>query len=395
MKIRSFFRPVLQAVAAGLIGVAVAGCASRPPPPDTQPLLRDELVAPPTSPVRTDHVFALSAEMRSFLDSRAPTIGHSRDPRVALLEALYKPGELLLRYDSASTRNAAEAFAARAGNCLSLVIMTASMARHLGLPVTFQHVVTEDSYQRVGNLVLASGHVNLVFGRVNRSIGLIGRAEVDALTVDFLPREQLGSARSWPIEERTVLAMYMNNRAAELLTEGRTVDAYWHAREAVRTDPGFAAAINTLGVIYRNLGLPGPAEQALRQVLVLQPAHQPALGNLARVLEETGRRDEGAAVRAQLAALQPYAPFHFFDLGRKALAEGRADEARTLFERELEQLPHQPMVLAWLAQAHQQLGRADRAARAMAQAVEYSVSLEQRDIYSAKLAALRAAGARL
>ena len=53
------------------------------------------------------------------------------------------------------------------------------------------------------------------------------------------------------------------------------------------------------------------------------------------------------------------------------------------------------MVLAWLAQAHVQLGRTDRATRALAQAVEYSNSTQQRDIYSAKLAALRAAGARL
>jgi len=260
--------------------------------------------------------------------------------------------------------------------------------------VTFQSVATDEAYQRVGSLVLASGHVNLVLGRP--SVGsLIGRPDAQWLTVDFLPARELVGARATPIADHTVLAMFMNNRAAEVLAEGRAAEAYWWAREAVIADPHFAAGVNTLGVIYRNLGLLGPAEQALRHVLQGQPDHTPALGNLVRVLDAAGRPEESRVYAERLLALQPHPPFHFFDLGRRAFAEGRADEARGLFERELARQPYQPMVLAWLAQAHQSLGRGDRAAQALAQAVEYSISMEQRQIYSAKLAALRAARAPL
>jgi hypothetical protein len=53
----------------------------------------------------------------------------TREVRQLLFDALYGNGRLRLDYDSAMTRNATEAFAARSGNCLSLVLMTAAFAR--------------------------------------------------------------------------------------------------------------------------------------------------------------------------------------------------------------------------------------------------------------------------
>jgi Tfp pilus assembly protein PilF len=393
-------RRTLHPLLAGLLAavcLALAGCATRPPPLPADRLLRDHLVAAPSQPVQTDQVFAVSEAMRAFMDQQivARSSGRVRDVRQLLIDALYKPGQLQLDYDSSSTRNAAQAFEARTGNCLSLVIMTAAMARHLGVPVTFQNVVIDQAYQRVGSLVMVSGHVNLVLGRTLPPNSVMQRADSVAMLVDFLPASEVVGARTQRIEEHTVLAMFMNNRAAEVLAEGRATDAYWFAREAVRADPTFIAGINTLGVVYRRLGLLQPAEEALRQVLEAQPDNAATLGNLVGVLQAAGRTDEARPLAERLVALQPHAPFHFFDLGRQALVEGRLEDARGLFERELSRLPHQPMVLAFLAQTHQRLGRSDRAARALAEAIEYSISIEQRGIYSAKLAALRAAGARL
>jgi transglutaminase-like putative cysteine protease len=54
------------------------------------------------------------------------------------VQALYQPDQIRLEYDAAVTRNAAQAFEARTGNCLSLVIMTAALARELGLTVRYQ-----------------------------------------------------------------------------------------------------------------------------------------------------------------------------------------------------------------------------------------------------------------
>ena len=57
-----------------------------------------------------------------------------------------------------------------------------------------------------------------------------------------------------PLEEATVVAMYMNNRAVESLARGKTDDAYWYAREAIVRAPSFLIAYNTLGAVYRKHG---------------------------------------------------------------------------------------------------------------------------------------------
>ena len=48
-------------------------------------------------------------------------LADANDRRRALIDALYRPGALKLEYDAGTTRNAAQTFEARAGNCLLLV----------------------------------------------------------------------------------------------------------------------------------------------------------------------------------------------------------------------------------------------------------------------------------
>ena len=80
-----------------------------------------------------------------------------------------------------ATRNAGEAFADRQGNCLSLVVMTAAFAKALGLPLQFNQARLDDSWSLQGDLLLASGHVNLTL------TGLVARALQDGLiTLDEL-----------------------------------------------------------------------------------------------------------------------------------------------------------------------------------------------------------------
>ena len=69
------------------------------------------------------------------------------------------------------------------------------------------------------------------------------------------------------IDERTVVAMFMNNRAVEALVQGRTNDAYAWAREAMRHDPSFIGAHNTLGTVYLRIGALAQASQVFDRLL--------------------------------------------------------------------------------------------------------------------------------
>lgn len=381
----------------GLAAVlALGGCASVPPPTSMAPLWRDAAYAPPPKPLPSAHeLFALSPAMRHFVEQDLARALPSRDPRLALVEALYRsPADgghgLRLAYEASHTRTASEAFGARAGNCLSLVMMTAAFARHLNLAVSYQSVRTDEYYSRAGTLTLASGHVNLVLG--GRGLrALPSRLEPEPLVVDFLPPSELRDQRSEPLTEATIVAMYFNNRAAELLADGQPDLAYWHAREALHHDPGFVHAVNTLGVIHQRSGQAAAAEAAFRHVLAQDGQAVAALTNLVALLRASGRTAEAEPLADRLLALQPVPPFHWLRLGREALSAGQARLAVDLLRRELRRQPEQDEVHFALAEAHLRLGDTARAQQHLLRAAEFSTRLADQHRYEAKLSHLRAA----
>lgn len=375
-----------------LFAALLSACASTPPAPQVSSLLNDHLVAPLPQPIDTTQIFAMSPAMLRYAERELAQTSHIREPRRELIDALYNRGKLRLQYDAGATRSAAEAFEDRAGNCLSLVIMTAAFARHLGLQVTFQSVLSDDAYSRVGDLYLVSGHVNLVLNRATRpaAASLFADQGPSALTVDFLPAADLNGQRTRAIDESTIVAMFMNNRAAEALSEGQPSQAYWWAREALKQDPGFLAGVNTLAVVYSRLGLVVQAEGALRHALVQEPWNTSALSNLVRLLDRTGRLAESRDVADRLARVQPVPPFHYYDQARQALALGDAAGARRLLAQELRLQPHQHEVHFLLGVAYARLGEMALASRHLGQALEYSTTRESQALYSAKLDKLRA-----
>lgn len=367
------------------------GCASAPPAADAKLLLNDQAFAASPDIISADAVMAPSPDMLQFAGRLKAQTPRLRDLRSALMDAIYRSDSLQLRYDTIFTRTAAQAFEARAGNCLSLMLMTAALAKELGLQVTYQSVLSEDSFSRHDALVFASGHVNLVLGRSITGGSHIAHDADREMTVDFLPNQNLGAQRVMSITEAAVRAMYMNNRAAELLGDGKTTSAYWWAREALLQDPRFLPGINTLGVVYLREGQSQQAEAVFRYVLQRDPRQTSALTNLVRVLTAQGRSDEAAPWAAKLAALQPDPPFMRLDQGRAALAAGDVAKARDLFLAELRQQPYQHEAHYWLAVALATMGDNDKAARHLALAADHSTTTVAHDLYTGKLERLRQA----
>jgi Flp pilus assembly protein TadD len=373
-----------------VMAVAVAaGCATAPPPPaPPPPLFDDALFAPAAAPVSAEAVFALSPAMKAYAERHLAPLLRQPDPRRALIEVMYQKSGLQLSYDATRTRSAAEAFEAREGNCLSLVIMTSAFARWLDLPVSFQAVLADETYSRSGSLTVASHHVNLVLNPPPIRHAVL-RSPEDSLTVDFLPASELRGQRTRTLEQHTIVAMYFNNRAAESLALGQVDQAYWLAREALRQDPGYVNAANTLGVIYLRAGHVAQAERALRHVIAQDRLSVNALANLLPLLQRQARVAEAAEVASQLARLQPVPPFQRLEEGRLAMAAGNYQQARELFQEELRLQPYQDEVHFWAAQAAWQLGRNAEAARHLAHARDYSLSRGSQARYSAKLEQLR------
>lgn len=387
MKPLASLRLPALAAACGLLvacaSVPPAGRAPSPPPG----LFEDAAFGVPAHRPDVAAVFALSPAMKLYLEVDIAHLIRQQGAQRALADALHTKAQLRLEYDAELTRNAAEAFDARAGNCLSLVVMTAALAKHLELPIAYQALRGHESWSRSGDLSFVNGHVNITVAK--RLIDRVAAYDADTqLRIDFggLPAGR-GQALT-VIGEATIVSMFMNNRAAEYLVRGLIDDAYAHAREAVRQDPGYAGAYNTLGVIYQRRGLAAAAERAYAVALARDDKHKPALQNIARLLERQGRAAEAAPFLERLALLERDPPFAFFDRGVAAAKAGDFRSARELILREMRRDPDYHEFHFWLAVADYGLGDLQGAKTHLATAMKNSVTAREQAIYASKLRSL-------
>jgi len=368
----------------------LVACATPPPaPPLHDDLFQDQLFARPAVDVSPEQIFALSDSMRTYVRTEIQSQSRSNGYQLGLIDALLRKGQLKLDYDATATRNAAEAFDARAGNCLSLVIMTAAFAKELGLQVRYQSAYREESWSRSGSLLLRTGHVNVTLGpSMQHRADPLSRS----YTIDFLPPEDASKVRTREVTEQTIVAMFMNNRAVEALLRGRVDDAYAWAREAVRQSPDFASAVNTLGIVYVRHGDLGPAEVAFRRVLQLDPVHTRAMSNLAEVYLRQGREAEAAELLRTLASIEPEPPYHYFSQGMAALKRNDFGTARDMFAREVARASNSAEFHYWLGVAYSRLGNPEQASKHLNLALKNGAANGEGEQYPSTLSLLKAKG---
>jgi len=365
----------------------LSACATPPAAAPIEPLFADRLFAAPSERVSTDEVFTVSDEMRRYLRQEIAEQLSRKGAQAGLIDALYRKNQLKLEYDAATTKTAAEAFATRSGNCLSLVIMTAALASELKLQVMYQSAYQDETWSRTGNLLFASGHVNVTLGRRIMDAGTT--RDLSPLTIDFLPPEDLRRLRVREIGQQRVLAMFANNRAAEALAQGRLDDAYAWSRAALRHDPTFHGAFNTLGVVYMRHGDLALAERVFDRILSREADNTRALANLAETYRRLGRGGEAETLRLRLAAVESVPPFHFFQLGLDAARNSNWLAARDYFAREVARAEHYHEFHFWLGVADWQLGHPEQAQKHLRLAMDSSTTRGQHDLYAAKLAWLQ------
>lgn len=371
--------------------VLLSACAmQRPVVQVPQHLFDDQSFAIAKQTPDAAAIFAPTAEMKQFIAKEILTQIRSSSHQRALFNALYTKAQLKLEYDSSYTRNAAETFSARSGNCLSLVIMTAAIAKEMGMDISYQSVITPETWSRNGALYFNVGHVNIVLGKRHFD----DRNHLDKnhqMTIDFYPPEEIAGQRTLELEEKTIVAMYFNNRAAESMSAGDLNQAYHWARAALTADPSYAAGYNTLGVVYLRHKNDELAYNALDAALRLDPSSTVAMSNIIQAMEQTNRLADAKAMQEKLASRQPFPPFHFFKLGMKAMEDQDYQTAKRWFERELDRAPDYHEFHFWLGMAHLKLGDMKAAEQHLTAAKSNSTSQEVYSMYSSKLDRFHAA----
>jgi Flp pilus assembly protein TadD len=368
----------------------LAACAGIERGPETaSPILRDDRFAASKIEIDTSRIFSMNEDMQHYLDTQIATHALKKGIPKSLFDALYEKGQLRIEYDAKYTRDAAQTFAARSGNCLSLAIMTGAFAKAMGLNVAYQRVLMEEHWNQLRDLIFISDHVNIVLDASTARARFVPD-EARRYTIDFFPPDEQRRRSAETLSENTVIAMYLNNRAAEELAEGRVDAAYWWAREAILRDANLLAAYNTLGVIYRRNGALAEAEQVFKTILARERNNEVALSNLAIVLRAQGRVIDADAIAERLQRSQPHPPYYFYDRGQIALRAGEYETAKQWFAREVARADYNPTFHFALAVAYFHLGESDKTNFHLRKARDASTTQSDRSLYAGKLQALAA-----
>ncbi len=368
---------------------------------DVRPLLHDSAFAPVSQRTDAHDLFALSPQMQAYVEQHLQPQLRRAGLQHGLMAALQRDGQLRLEYDSHITRTAREAFEDRAGNCLSLVVMTAAFARALGLQVQYHAVAEAAGWERDGRLVMEVGHVNLSLhaepSPMQRDLGgLVGVGSAargsrsDGLTIDFLPDQDLGQQRRQDITEVRVVSMYQNNKAVEALQLGQEHLAYAWARGSVLRDPGHTAAYNTLGVVYLRRSLWAAADATLAAALTLEPDHTPSLANRVTALRGLGQTALADHLHKRLVELESGQAHALHARGLDALERGEWRLAQALFRQALRRSPDHHELHLGLARAAALAGDRAAALGHLQAALANSPSRQRSTQYLGKLERLRA-----
>jgi len=328
-------------------------------------------VAPsaPVTPVlppmpRPEQVMALPPELRAQLQAQVIDAGGSERARLERLAGfLFKKSGLGMEYAVDATYTVEQAYRTRKANCLTFTLLTVALAREAGLQSYGQELLDVVSWRAEQDVVYGFNHVNAGI--------LIGQSHY---TIDVA--RDLLVARNPPqrISDQHLLALYYNNRAAELLVGASPEVADPYMAMALQLAPRYPSAWANAGVLSLRKGDRATAERDYLKALALDPENASALVNLVTLYRDGGDEAKRATYERRLEKIQAKDPY--FEFVQAEGDENKGDHAGAVqhYRRAIRLYDKEPRFYAGLARAYQQLGDQRAAEQALNRAATLSRS---------------------
>ncbi|MDP2560087.1 tetratricopeptide repeat protein [Psychrobium sp. 1_MG-2023] len=373
------------------LALLLCGCAqhSQQLKEPNRQLFLDNAFTKPVGIQPASKVFSLSGEQKLWIRSQVQ-YGAKKTLTTQLIDNVLMKDYRAFDYDNSYTRTASETLSMKQGNCLSMVIMTASIAKFLGIPYQLQEIASAPLWDRNGGLYLVNGHVNIRLkeqriNQTNISYNLINREYV---TVDFLPSATRRHLSREVIKEHKLIAMYYVNLAADAMVAKDWRRAYWLIRQSIDSDPSFSPAWNSLAVIYRYNNQLALAEKVYRYAMVLAPENMNVVANYALLLESQGRFIELIPYQKRVDLAKLKNPYRYFDRAENAYERQQYREAISLYKKAIKLSSDVDRFYFGLFKSYYALGQISKAKYQLKQAQQRSLTYENRQRYNAKLALL-------
>lgn len=290
---------------------------------------------------------SLDDEIKQWLHENMEVEGRGEEYLVSTLQdLLYSEDHLNIQYSDAKTHTAIEVFQAREGNCLSVMNLYVAMARYVGLDASFQTVEVQPSWDRRGDLLVVSQHINAT-GRLSAR---------QYYVVDFTPEIALQSMTESIVSDAVARSLYFNNLGVEALVAGETDEALAYIKNALFIDPANSFAWNNLGTAYRRLNNEELAEFSYHFSFNLDNTNATAINNLAKLFRAQGDEERAGRYASVIDRFNQRNPYFQYAQGRRAYERGNFESARSYFRRAIRLKPFEPSFHTGLAMAYVQLG---------------------------------------
>jgi tetratricopeptide (TPR) repeat protein len=277
-----------------------------------------------------------------------------------LVSILFGPKAKDFPYSGGHSTVAAETWRRKTGDCLSLTVLSYSLANALGMSVQMQEVRVPVVFDRRGNVEFLNRHVNVLIRGAGEVYLIAGSMRSGDMIIDFEP--QVASRREgMALSDDGILARFYNNVAAEYLAQGDLALAYAHFKAAVLADPGYSPSYSNLAQLYIRKGFLQSAERLLLHAIALDDDADIALRSLHQLLVSQGRESEAVKYTEILHARQEKDPYYWLGVGLDQLQRGNYRKAISALEHAQELTRGFQEVHRYLAIAYWRAGKPSQA----------------------------------
>ncbi len=319
-------------------------------------------------------IMALPLELKSRLHSAVrATQGSERERLERLIQFIFEPQGLGMRYREDATHTVARSYASREANCVGFTLLFLALAREVGLEATPQGIHQTLTWRQDDRTVYRSNHVNV-------RVRLGGRMH----TVDFAIEPVIARNLPSPISDDRLLSMYYNNLAMAAMMQQRMDEANILMTASLRLDSTYAPHWSNAGVLSLRNGDIAAAERAYAAALKLDASEPSALFNLASLARRAGDAVREANYRNRLANVQRNDPFHYFLQAIALEQDGDYQGAIRHYRRAIRLFGKEHRFYAALAHAYARAGDTGRAIKALTRAKALSDG-SARDAYQSQL----------
>ena len=271
----------------------------------------------------------------------------------ALFDASYS-----FAYDNTRTLTAADAFAAREGNCMSFTALFVAISRDLGYPTFLLSVRRAPGVEKTDGVIVVNHHVVAAF-----------RSPQKVYIFDFYETSTEPYFFKRVVDDITASAIFHTNLGGEGIRDGDLDEARRHLEIATALVPEWAPAWINLGVARFRSGETEGALDAYRSALLADPLNPSALTNMSIAYRSLGREEEArTALRA--AAEGTRSPFTLIAMADVDMVQGNVESARRYLRRARWWYGNEPEVfdaLARLATHERDEAKAEKHARRAAE----------------------------